>query len=198
MFKYVFFVFAAFISATQLAETRLLDVIFVACGIFAFLSNRYEPNIYSLLIILICIRALEILIWIVVGTHGNNAYIVFPTHVVLDSIALYAISVRNKVLAKWEFKLTGEITPHKYVFTNADYILSVIYKCYLLAAVLALGEHIIRHLDDFGLPSEWSVPDLLYIHSAYAPIKLTLNMLEYVAILSTAHRIMQSERYVHA
>lgn len=194
--RYAFFFLAAFITFTQVGNAGVTDLIFISCGVVAYLINRYEANIYSLLLILVLLRATEICAWYCLD--ARNAYIVYPFHILIDSIALYAISQRNRVLAKWEFRTTGEITPHKYVYTNADYILSFIYKCYLLAAALALTEHIIRHVDDFGLPIEWAIPDLVYVHSAYPPVKLVLNTFEYVAILATAHRIMQSERYVHA
>lgn len=193
---YLFFAFAAIISFAKLGDAQTLDVIFVVCGGLAFLYNRHESNIYSLLIILVGIRATEISMWMVLDVR--NAYFAYPGHIILDSIALFLITHRNKILAKWEYKTTGSITPHKYIFTNADYVLSCIYGSYIVIASLALLEHIIRHVDDFGMPSEWAIPDLVFIHGLYSPVKLILNSFEYIAILATAHKIMHSGRFVTA
>lgn len=193
---YIFFALAAIISFAKLGDAQTLDIIFIVCGVCAFLYNRHEANIYSLLIILVGIRATEVLLWMFLDVR--NAYIAYPTHIVLDSIALAFITYRNKILAKIEFRTTGTITPHKYIYTNADYVLSFVYTSYIFIAVLALGEHIIRHLDDFGLPKEMAIPDLVVIHGLYSPLKLILNTFEYFAILATSHRIMQSGRFVTA
>lgn len=196
MGRYIFFLVVAFITLTQATGFRTLDMLFIACGVVAYIYNRQETNITSLLFVLILVRSVEIGFWLTLDM--KNAYIGYPALIVLDSIALYMITKRNKFLAKWEFRKTGSVTPHKYVFTNADYILSLIYKCYLAITVLSLVEHFMRHLEDLGLPEEWSQPELLVVYNSYFFIKATLNMMEYVAILTTAHKIMQSERYVHA
>ncbi len=196
MSRYLFFIFAAFITLTQTAEIRVLDLIFIACGVLAFWYNRFEPNISSLLVILVFIRSVEVGFWLV--TDMKNAFIFYPSIIFVDCLALYFIANRNRFLAKLEYRRTGSITPHKYVYSNADYILSLIYKCYLAITLISFLEHLIRHVDKLGLPESWGNPDLMVAYNLYAPLKLTLNTLEYVAILTTAHRIMRSERYVNA
>lgn len=196
MTKYVFFGLIALILFNQIEHTQVKNLLFVACGLIAYFFNRYEPNISSLLVVLVVMRAAEILAW----EHLNmrDAYVGYPVLIAVDSIALFLITNRNKILAKVEYKRTGQVTPYKYLYTNADYTLAMIYKIYLAITLLMFGEHLLRHLDDLGLPEEWNFSDLLYVYNSSSFLKRALNIFEYVAILATAHRIMHSERYVHA
>ncbi|XOV78146.1 MAG: hypothetical protein ACFHVJ_14520 [Aestuariibacter sp.] len=127
----------------------------------------------------------------------SNAYLAYPVIILLDVTALIFIAKRNKILVKLEYRRTGKVTPYKYLYSNADYTLGLIYKTYLALTVFMLVEHLLRHPDDLGLPVEWAL-NLRYVYDAYPTIKMTLNIFEYVAILATAHKLMRSERYVTA
>lgn len=196
MVRNIFFTLIGFILLAQFYTANLFNVIFVLCGVVAYFYNRHNVNIYSLLLVLVALRTLEILAFSIFDSR--EAYVVYPTYILLDTVALYAISTRNKYLAKWEYRRTGQINVEQFVFTNADYLLQWIYRFYLLLVILTFGEHILRHLEDFGLPQSWSDTNLLFFHGIHGGTKLVLNIVEFVAILATASRHLHSGRFVQA
>ncbi|MBE1301130.1 MAG: hypothetical protein GJ680_14620 [Alteromonadaceae bacterium] len=187
---------AALITLSKAVDSRVLDLIFVGCGLLAYALNRNESNITSLIFILITLRCWEIILWSTLDMR--NAYIGYPMIMLLDLTALYLIYNRNRLLAWREYHKTGQVTPHKYVYTNADYTLGLIYKCYLLITVLCFVEHFFRHTDHIGLPPAWSTPELLFFYDLSSPVKRVLNTFEFIAIMATAHHMMRTERIVQA
>lgn len=96
---------------------------------------------------------------------------------------------------KVELVFTKCVDKGKYVITNADLFLGLLYSFYFVLNLLTLFEHSLRHLDDFGLTqSEWLYEKARFFWNNYEHIKLPLNILEFLIILSTVKNYMRSER----
>lgn len=172
------------------------DFFWFAFAVIGFYLNKHEPNISSLLFILAVFKGVEIAAW--QNLPMINAYVAYPLTFLIDAGALYFILKRNELLTKWELKSKGSIDKGKYIYTNADYVLSLIYKVYILIIFLMFGEHLLRHLDHLGLPPEWNLTNLMVIYENYTWVKRALNAAEYTVIIATASKILRSGRYVAA
>ena len=68
------------------------------------------------------------------------------------------------------------IDKKRYLFTNADMFIGIIYRFYTLFNILMLFEHSLRHLDDFGFEhNQWLYENARILWKNHALIKLPLN-----------------------
>lgn len=82
-------------------------------------------------------------------------------------------------------------------------LLGGVYTLYLLINLLALAEHIIRHLDDLGFPESAGYVSYLYenarfIYNVFPYLKHALNAVEFIAIWSTIVNYMRSDKVMHS
>lgn len=171
---------------------EIRNSLFLVFGLAAFVVNRHYPNIYGLLIIILLVRVMETLFWLLI--EGNSAYIVYPVQLALDTMVIMLVHYRWRI----HLYLNKNLNIDQIVFTNADYHLAQVYIAYGVLAFVALVEHIIRHPYDIGLPTSWSLPDLLYIYYAIDYVRLVLEILQYAIILFFAHRYLSSPKNIKA
>lgn len=197
MIKYALFVVLGIAAFSQIENYMIFNWLFILAAGLALSFNFRYINISSLLLIIMSLRLFEVLLWTAWDTSNN--YIILPIYIVLDSTSLLLIYFRIPLLAKWEYFRRGKVQIDRYKITNADMILGIIYSAYLLLAILALVEHMLRHTEDFGLPaSTWLYENARLVFNHYGYIKGTLNILEFATILATAHRFMHSNHFVRA
>ncbi len=188
----LFLILFGIILTKFLGDFLIVDAGYLLVGLIAFYLNRNHVNILGLIYIVLAVRSAEYLTWLVWDTR--SAYIIYPVQFLLDLTVIYLITYR------WEIYLrfNPSADPKEIVFTHADYFLKNIYKLYLLVISVAFMEHVIRNIDDFGFPEEWSNPDLLFMYNYIIPIRYTLNVIEYILILGMAHQSMRSAKVLPA
>lgn len=197
MIKYAVFILLGIITFTQVEDYELHNWLFIGAVCLALVFNLRFVNISSLLIIILVFRLVELLLWNLLETENN--YIIFPSYILMEGAALIGIYFRIHIFAKLELLTTKNLDVGRYQITNADMLLGLIYAAYLFLALLALFEHILRNIEDFGLPaSPWLFENARIVLYNYQPIKGVLNILELTAVLATAHRFMHSNHFVRA
>lgn len=179
--------FALFLSQ-YLGNSEIVDLGYLIVGAFALFINRHHINIVGLINIILLVRTADYVIWMIWGSY--NAYHVYPVQIALDILTIYLISKR------WEIylRLNPTAKPNEIVFTHADYFLKRLYQVHIAVTLSALIEHLLRHPYDLGLPQDWAMPNADFIYNHIIEAKFTLNILEFVLILSMAHATMRKAK----
>jgi hypothetical protein len=166
---------------------------------YAIFENKMHINIVGLISIIMAMRVVEKLLWWLV-VDANN-YIIFGSYFLIDLPVILLVAFRAPLSRFIEFKRFGEFDAQRYTITNADLVIGKVYMIYCLINLLALGENALRHLDDFGFDKSADATVWLYNHarviwSSYEYVKYMLNMIEFIAILSTVSNYMRSPRFL--
>lgn len=143
-------------------------------------------------------RVIEMSLWFLIADANN--YVIFGSYFLIDLPVILLVAFRAPLSRFIDHKRYGEFDPERYCITNADLVIGKVYMIYCLINFLALAENGLRHLGDFGFDSHSAIAVWLYNHARviwiyYEYIKYPLNMLEFIAILSTASRYMRSPRF---
>jgi hypothetical protein len=185
------------LAFTQLHSAAAVSTVFILACLYAIWEGRYNINITSLLFILLVGKIVELCVWQYIVDSNN--YVIHSFYVVLDIIVGLLVGFRPALCRQVELQRTGQCEVKRYLVTNADMWVGTLYSFYVLFNILMLVEHSLRHLEDFGLAhSPWLYDNARWLWSNHAFIKLPLNMLEFIIILSTVKRYMQSARVIHA
>lgn len=183
------------LAYSQIQTAEYVSAIFLFSCLLMLYINRAFINITSLIAIIGVGKLIEIIVWMKV--QDSNAYVIHSFYAFLDLSISLTIAFRASLLRKIENKFYGSFDRNKYVITNADLFLGLLYSFYFLINLITLFEHSLRHLDDFGLEySEWLYQNARFFWSNYANIKLPLNILEFGIIIMTVQNYMRSERVV--
>lgn len=183
------------LAYSQIQTAEYVSAIFLFSCLLMLYINRAFINITSLIAIITLGKLLEISIWSFI--KFSDGYVIFSFYVFLDLFIAMAIAFRVSLMRQLELKFHGEFERDKYLITNADLFLGLLYSFYFLINLLTLLEHCLRHLDDFGLPyNEWLYQNARFFYLNYEHIKLPLNILEFGIIIMTVQNYMRSERVV--
>lgn len=197
-----YLIFAALAVANFSNPSNFILVFFATC-LYSILVNRTHVNIVALLSILLVFKVVEFGL-LELTVHTRNSYIIYSIYFLVDIPVIIAIALRVHLFRYFDYKKNGQSPePDKYLVTNADLIVGKIYIMYCLINFLALAEHALRHLEDFGFPEDASYTVYLYenarfIWSNFAFIKHFLNVLEFIAVFGTISNYMRSERMLKA
>jgi hypothetical protein len=180
-----------------ITNTTIFPLIFIATCCFVIYQNWQHVNIAGLVIIILVMKVVEMPLWHFVDKSNN--YIVFASYFLIDLPVILLVTFRVQLSRFTEFRRFGHFDKTRYTITNADLIVGKIYILYCLINVLALVENGLRHLDDFGLDSQssnavWLYKNARVIWNNYEYIKHGINMIELIAILTTASNYMRSAR----
>lgn len=186
----LFLILAVYLSDAHYASAY--NYLYTAVCIFALISNWHFPNISSLIILLLIARFLEAIIFPHLGAT-RDLYIIQSFYFFLDLSITIVIALRPAICRQLELRFRGKIPEGKYSITNADMLVGAIYFLYLFVALLSIGEHVLRHLDHIGLEySPWLNEHARVVWSNHTFIKISLNILEFVAILTTTKEYMRT------
>lgn len=171
----------------QLSAYKYLYI--VVC-IYTLVSNWKIPNTASLIALLLTAKIIELSIYPLLPL---NVYAPQAFYFLLDLSITFIIAFRPAICRKIEFLLTGKCVSDRYSITNADMLVGVIYFLYLFVSLLMIGEHLLRHLDHIGLEySHWLNQNARVVWNNQATIKILLNVLEFVVILTTTRAYMRN------
>lgn len=170
--------------------------VFLASCAYTYNRCQYSSNISSTLLILAAFKLLECSLYPYIRPMGN--YILYPTWLALDLAVMFLLMFKVPLLRK----LNPQADKNSYFVTRADMLLGGIYFLYLIISILALIEHILRHLDDFGASEGANYVLYLhenarYVYHAFPYIKHLLNILEFIVVWSTLTNYMRSGRVLH-
>lgn len=185
----------------NISDTTIFPAIFIfTCGIVIF-QNRHHANIAALILIILVMKILEMPLWYLVDKTNN--YLVFSSYFLIDLPVILLVAFRVPLSRYIEYRRFGHFDKTRYTITNADLIVGKIYILYCLINLLALIENGLRHLDDFGFDSQsdtavWLYHNARLIWNNYEYIKHGMNMVEFIAILTTASNYMRSGKVLRA
>lgn len=225
MIRLAVILFSAYITYQNIGNYTLIDVLFVAIGVWAILENRRYINITSLIVIIIVMRLIEwplLLSW--AGTGRPSVF--YSMLIILDVATIMLVMLRVPILVVCETKLRGSVDENRYCITRADFLVATIYSVYLMINILLFVEHWIRHVEDIPGSklvfehvislhsisrhySEYSIYNFhdftqyfyehaRQVYSTSPVIKVYLNMLEHAVILATSYKFMHSSKLFKA
>ncbi len=209
-FRFLLLAIATILTYKFLDNPVIISSIFLGVGLIALAYNFKEINIYSTILIIIVIRAIEMgMREVLVDIHP---YIHYLTKVIIDSSVMLLLTLKLWVIHLFRRTFTGSFYVDDLELTRADLLLLVIYGLYFLLSLVMACEHFIRHLDDVPIildgvyalvsalsPNAFIDADELATHlyehaeffyNNYIIIKPALNMLEHIVILATSYRFM--------
>ncbi len=146
----------------------------------------------SWVLIVLSFRAFETVFFINVDL-SSHAYLHYGFQLLMNIGVILAIHFRWRLY----FAISRNPNPDEVYGTNADFSLMLVYLGYALIVLLAMLEHLLRHLYDIGLPEEWSINSLV-IYNNYEELKLIINLIECAVLMSAFTRYHRSARFVHA
>lgn len=186
--------FALAVSQWHVATN--INLLFLAsCLLMAFV-NRFYINITSLITIIAVAKLGEIVV-LSQFLQGKSNYIILSFYILLDISVSLMIAFRAALMRKAEVYFKGNVERDKYLITNADLFLGLMYIFYCVLNLITLFEHGLRHLDDFGFEKNiWLFENARFFWANYGNIKIPLNILEFGIILLTIKNFMRSERMV--
>lgn len=192
--------FAGFALLILAFVGEFADKIMLAYGLsvlFLLLKVGWNINIASMLVILAVFKGVEWVLVPVVLPLGN--YWVYPIWAVVNFSIYLLLIYRAPILRK----ITNNSISDKVCITNADLVLGGLHLVHCAMAVLALVEHCLRHLDDFGVPASYSIVNTLrthafFVYPVYPYASVFMNILEVVTISATSLRFMRSARVLAA
>jgi len=171
-------------------QPNLHSYLYVSVCLFALIYNWKIPNTASLITLLLIVKVIELTIYPLLPL---NVYIPQAFYLLLDLSVTIVIALRPAFCRYIELKVTGVCETQKYSITNADMLVGVIYFLYLFVSLLMIGEHLLRHLDHIGLEySAWLNEHARVIWNNHINIKMPLNILEFVAIITTTKAYMRT------
>lgn len=185
------------LSLTQLHKPMFISLLFVFACLYAIWQNKAYSNVVSLLFILLIFKVIELVVWGYI--ENSSIYAIHSFYLLLDIIVTLVVGFRPALCRQIDVWRTGGFDKARYVITNADLFVGVMYSFYALFNILMLIEHSLRHLEDFGLkPNLWLFEHARFLWSNHAMIKLPLNIIEFIIIYSTVQRYMRSTRVLGA
>lgn len=225
MIRLAVLLFSAYITYQHIGNYTLIDVLFVAIGVWVILENHRYINITSLIVIIIAMRLIEwplLLSW--AGT--SRPFVFYSMLIFLDVATIVLVMLRVPILIVCESKLRGCVDEKKYCITRADFMVAIIYSVYLMINILLFVEHWIRHVDDIpgskivfeqivslqAISNHYSAYNIhsfqdftqyfyenaRHIYATSPVIKAYLNMLEYAVVLATSYKFMHSSKLFSA
>jgi hypothetical protein len=187
---------ACSICAFYYNDAFIIIPLYVVICVYSLIRIGWAINLSSVLGILILYKFLE---WALFGfIHPMGNYVIYPTWIAVDLLVYFSLIWRAPAMRSLIPSMREE-----FCITNADIVLGGIHLVYCAISLLALIEHCLRHLDDFGFSPDselviWFYENARLIYSAYPLLKTGLNGIELLAIFSTAGRYMQSARVLGA
>lgn len=181
---YLFFLIGIYYFS--IPSYKVYSYIYCCICLLVLWVNKASPNIVSLVVLLLFARALEIFAFSFISRGGPyEQYYISALYLAIDFLMVAAVAFRPAIFRLLEKFVFGH-TSSSYQITRADTLIGAIYQLYLWISFFTLGEHILRHLDHIGLPySQWLYENARFFWSNSAYIKLPLNALEFVALLTT-------------
>ena len=183
---------------------HIFILLFIVACIYSIYQNRAFINIVSLLCILLIVKLGELAILELVRDTKSN-YLIFSSFFLVDVPAIVLIGLRVPLFRYLDYWRFGKerYEPDRFAVTNADLLVGKIYITYCIINLLALAEHALRHLDDFGFPPDAQYTIYLYqnlrlIYEHYEYLKHSLNFIEFIAVFATVSNYMRSERILAA
>lgn len=171
------------LQLTQLPQARITNYVYIIVCLVVIWANKSNVNVTSLVAILVIVKFLESLIY---PQLLPNLYAVQSFYFISDSAVTLLIALRPAICRKIANSLYKHNQNDRFYVTQADMLVGAIYMLYLVVSLLSIGEHVLRHLDHIGLPySAWLNQHADFIWMNHTNIKLPLNMLEFVALLTT-------------
>ena len=224
MIRLAVILFASVLTFILIDNDPLIDTVFIAVGVWAIYENRQFVNIYSLIYIIVFMRAVEIALIYWLG--GSRPIVFYPTYLFVDITTVLLIMFRVSILTAVQVHRYGEFDQDRFKPTACDYSVALVYVLYLMITMMSLVEHWIRHIDDipffynfiasmfqyevvrqhyaqYGIASAKQLVEHLYLNARHvydsAPsIKAYLNILEHGLILSTSYKFMRSSSFIRA
>lgn len=154
-------------------------------------------NISSAIFVLFFTKSIELFLFL--NLSELQSYMAYTTWVGIDLCVVFSLMFKVAILRK----INPTRPVNDFVITQADMLLIALYAIHTVINILALGEHILRNLDDFGLPEQalWVVylnehARLFYYLSM--PIKQILHLFEIGFIWLTIKNYWQSSRVLKA
>lgn len=168
------------------------NALFIGACLIAYFINRHHVNIVMLLAIILLFRVGETSFWLFVDL-SKHAYIHYSIQILINVAVIAVINARWRIY----YKLNKNASKDEAYYTNADFSLILIYFAYIVVIILAMGEHLLRHLDDVGFPAEYNMR-ILVIYNNYEYLKGFINLVESATLLAAFKTYFRSERFVHA
>lgn len=194
----------AALGVAFIGSPHVFILLFITACIYSIYQNRAFVNIVSLLCILLTVKLGELAILEFVKETKSN-YLIFSSFFLVDIPAIVLIGLRVPLFRYLDYLRFGkeQYEPDRFVVTNADLLVGKIYITYVIINLLALAEHALRHLDDFGFPPDAQYTIYLYqnlrlIYEYYEYLKHSLNFIEFIAVFATVSNYMRSERILAA
>jgi hypothetical protein len=214
-FRFLLITVATIYGYQYIENLIITDGIFLGIGLIALAYSYKLVNIYSMILIITTMRVVEIGLRYTFGSI--NAYTYYLTYIAIDTAVIFLLVFKILVIHIFRMRFTGNTNVKDLDITTADFILGAIYSMYLLLSLIAIGEHFIRHLDDIPIilngvyavvslvtPDSFAdAPELAaylneheytkFFYNKYKWLKLSLNMLEHIAILATSYQFMRKK-----
>ena len=162
--------------------TAFTYIYLVVC-VLVMAINKADVNITSLLVLLLLFRIVEVTVF---PQLKMNIYLPQLFYFCIDALVTTLIAFRPAICRLITKGLNKPSQNDRFYVTQADMLVGAIYILYLPVSILMIGEHLLRHLDHIGLPyNAWLNQHARVIWSNHANIKFPLNLLEFVALLTT-------------
>lgn len=166
---------------------------FIGACTIALLINRSHINIVSWILIVMVFRALEVLVFST-WDLSKHPYWHYTIQLLFNFGVIICIHYRWRLY----YRLEKKAQIREVYATNADFMLMLVYVLYALVVFAAMAEHLfLRHPYDIGLPADWKTGTRV-IYDAYEELKLTVNLIECLILLSAFSSYHRSARFVSA
>jgi hypothetical protein len=171
----LFIVLLYFIYISYTNNLNLFDFIGLLAIVYVMV-RRPDVNTVTLGALLLSVRLFDSIVFY--DYENTNAYVFYAALVLFNVLAVLGTWFRSFIISNYGF---GRLRHHKdLAVTHQDLVIAYVFICQAAFQLLALLEHIVRHLDDIGLSdlfdTVWWRHNAMFIYNSYPIIQLIFSV----------------------